>query len=75
MLAVRLNSEYAHFRNFFINKIVSKEEYNSGDEYVYDISVEGNENFMTYEGIYVHNSRAGKVTACPNHGKPWVMAV
>lgn len=28
----------------------------------------------------IHNlnsmhSRAGKVTACPNHGKPWVMAV
>jgi len=27
--------------------------------HVYDISVEGNENFLTAQGIFVHNSRAG----------------
>ena len=75
MLAYGINIEYQHFENFFVNKVVSKEVYNSGEEYVYDISVEDNENFMTLEGIYVHNSRAGEVTACPNYGKPWVMAV
>lgn len=48
-----------HLQNIFINDVVSTEEYNSGDEYVYDISVEDNENFLTYECIYVHNSRAG----------------
>jgi len=29
------------------------------EAYVYDISVEGNENFLTTQGIFVHNSRAG----------------
>ncbi|MCR4441128.1 MAG: anaerobic ribonucleoside-triphosphate reductase [Peptococcaceae bacterium] len=29
------------------------------EEYVYDVSVEGNENFLTAEGLFVHNSRAG----------------
>jgi len=29
------------------------------EEYVYDISVADNENFLTTEGIFVHNSRAG----------------
>ncbi|ACV61957.1 anaerobic ribonucleoside-triphosphate reductase [Desulfofarcimen acetoxidans DSM 771] len=29
------------------------------EPYVYDISVEGNENFLTSQGIFVHNSRAG----------------
>ncbi|RQD74125.1 MAG: anaerobic ribonucleoside-triphosphate reductase [Candidatus Syntrophonatronum acetioxidans] len=29
------------------------------EEYVYDISVADNENFLTAEGIFVHNSRAG----------------
>jgi len=29
------------------------------EPYVYDISVDGNENFLTAEGIFVHNSRAG----------------
>lgn len=48
-----------HILNIFANKIVSKEEGNSGDIYVYDISVEDNENFLTAEGIYVSNSRAG----------------
>lgn len=31
----------------------------SKDTYVYDLSVKDNENFMTKEGIFVHNSRAG----------------
>jgi anaerobic ribonucleoside-triphosphate reductase len=51
--------ELEHLENIFINDIVSKEEINSSDEYVYDISVEDNENFLTYECIFVHNSRAG----------------
>ena len=29
------------------------------ERYVYDISVSGNENFLTAQGIFVHNSRAG----------------
>ncbi len=29
------------------------------EEYVYDISVADNENFLTAEGVFVHNSRAG----------------
>lgn len=29
------------------------------EEFVYDISVSDNENFLTAEGIFVHNSRAG----------------
>lgn len=45
--------------NIFINKVSEKTKWNSQDEYVYDITVQDNENFMTYEGIYVHNSRAG----------------
>ena len=51
--------EAKKFLNFFVNEIDSKKTYNSGEEYVYDISVEDNENFLTYECIYVHNSRAG----------------
>lgn len=47
------------FRNIFVNEIKNKELYNSGEEYVYDISVEDNESFLTYECIFVHNSRAG----------------
>ena len=31
----------------------------SHENYVYDIAVADNENFMTAEGIFVHNSRAG----------------
>lgn len=31
----------------------------SYEPYVYDISVGGNENFLTAQGIFVHNSRAG----------------
>lgn len=39
---------------------IAKREYrNSGDEYVYDISVKDNENFMTKNCIFVSNSRAG----------------
>jgi len=29
------------------------------ERYVYDISVADNENFLTSQGIFVHNSRAG----------------
>lgn len=52
-------TELCKYENIFVNEVESKEEYNSGEEYVYDISVEDNENFLTYECIYVHNSRAG----------------
>lgn len=39
--------------------VESKEELNSEEEYVFDISVEDNENFLTKDCIFVHNSRAG----------------
>lgn len=55
--------ELAPLENIFINDIESKDELNSGDEYVYDISVEDNESFLTAECIFVHNSRAGRHTA------------
>ena len=48
-----------HLRNVFINNIESTEDESSGDEYVYDISVEDNETFLTKDCIFVHNSRAG----------------
>jgi intein/homing endonuclease len=57
------------FRNIFINSIETKESAIS-KEYVYDISVEDNENFLTYECIYVHNSRAG---AQVNKNRPSLM--
>ena len=38
---------------------VSKIEQLPHEEYVYDISVADNENFLTAKGIFVHNSRAG----------------
>lgn len=59
MLAMGINKGYKKFTNFFVNSIINKEEIDSGEEYVYDISVADNENFMTADGIYVHNSRAG----------------
>lgn len=49
--------------NLFPVTINKFEELNSGEEYVYDISVADNETFLTAEGIYVHNSRAG--AQCP----------
>ncbi len=51
--------EYEHLLNIYINSVTDKIDSNTGDEYVYDISVKDNENFMTSEGIFVHNSRAG----------------
>lgn len=53
-------SDVKHLMNVYANNIVMKDSINSGDEYVYDISVEDNENFLTYECIFVHNSRAGR---------------
>jgi len=50
------------FTNIFVNDIISKDSYNSSKEDVYDISVEDNENFLTGECIFVHNSRAGAQT-------------
>lgn len=48
-----------HLLNFFNVPVKEKENHNSGEEYVYDISVEDNENFLTEDCIFVHNSRAG----------------
>ena len=53
------NSELEKFIGVYINPIESKTNHASGEEHVYDISVEDNETFLTCEGIYVHNSRAG----------------
>ena len=47
------------FLNVYFNPVEVTSKYNSGDTHVYDISVEDNETFLTCEGIYVHNSRAG----------------
>lgn len=44
---------------YFAADITKREYRNSGDEYVYDISVKDNENFMTKACIFVSNSRAG----------------
>lgn len=55
-------NESKRFKQISKSKIRERIKSNSGDEYVYDISVEDNENFMTYEGIFVHNSRAGRST-------------
>lgn len=41
------------------SEIVDRKYFNSEDEYVYDISVVDNENFMLADGTFVHNSRAG----------------
>ena len=60
-----------HLRNVFINNIESTEDESSGDEYVYDISVEDNENFLTKDCIFVHNSRAGRSTAVVNVPVTW----
>lgn len=46
-------------KNFFNIPIKEKKEFNSGDKFVFDISVEDNETFLTEDCIYVHNSRAG----------------
>ena len=45
--------------NIFITDISRKIDSNSEYEDVYDISVADNENFLTYYGVFVHNSRAG----------------
>jgi ribonucleoside-triphosphate reductase len=44
--------------NFYPVRVDTIEEL-PHETYVYDISVEGNENFLTAQGIFVHNSRAG----------------
>lgn len=47
------------YTRFYAVDIAEREYRNSGDEYVYDISVKDNENFMTRDCIFVSNSRAG----------------
>lgn len=74
MVITGVAEESKHLLNIFVNEVKSVTESNSGEEYVYDISVEDNENFMTAEGIYVHNSRAGR-NVCPNNGKPLVRRI
>lgn len=44
---------------FFPIEVTDKVYSNSGEEYVYDLAVEGNENFLTEDCLFVHNSRAG----------------
>lgn len=47
------------YDDLVMSDIVDRKYFNSGDEYVYDISVVDNENFMLADGTFVHNSRAG----------------
>lgn len=47
------------YDDLVVSDIVDRKYFNSGDEYVYDISVVENENFMLADGTFVHNSRAG----------------
>ena len=54
-----LYEKYSMVMNFFVSPVTEKEFFNSGDEKVYDISVADNETFLTKDGIFVHNSRAG----------------
>lgn len=51
--------EMTAYKNVMTSEIVGRAYKNSGDEYVYDISVKDNENFMLHDGTFVHNSRAG----------------
>lgn len=52
-------TEETKYDNLFTVEVTNKQILNSKDEYVYDISVEDNENFLTKDCIFVHNSRAG----------------
>lgn len=52
----------ALFEDYKPTKVERINTTNSGEEYVYDISVADNENFLTEDGIFVHNSRAGAQT-------------
>lgn len=47
------------YDDLVVSDIVDREYFNSRDEYVYDISVVDNENFMLADGTFIHNSRAG----------------
>ena len=49
----------SHLLNLYPIDIIEKTYDNSGNENVYDITVEDYENFLTDECIFVHNSRAG----------------
>lgn len=48
--------------NVFSVPIKKRKNSNSGEIYVYDLSVEDNENFLTADSIFVHNSRSGSQT-------------
>lgn len=48
-----------YFNNFFVMPVSSISESNSGKEYVYDICVAKNHNFLTEHNVFVRNSRAG----------------
>ena len=49
----------SEYKDIMASEIIKREYSNSGYEYVYDISVRDNENFMLADGTFVHNSRAG----------------
>ena len=57
--AVCDNDKLCRASNIFAVPIKNWIRSNSRDEYVYDISVEDNETFLTENCIFVHNSRAG----------------
>lgn len=48
----------------FVVPVKEKIFSNSGEEFVYDLSVADNETFLTENGIFVHNSRAGAQVGC-----------
>ena len=52
---IELISKSLNVWNIKIEDVATK----NAEEHVYDISVKDNENFLTAEGIVVHNSRAG----------------
>ena len=54
-----LREKHGALVNYFIGTVKEKVVDNSGEENVYDLSVEDNENFLTEDCVLIHNSRAG----------------
>ncbi|MBR2003294.1 MAG: hypothetical protein IJ991_03825 [Thermoguttaceae bacterium] len=55
----KLREKHGALVNYFIGTVKEKVVDNSGEENVYDLSVEDNENFLTEDCVLIHNSRAG----------------
>lgn len=49
-------TQYEHIAT---SEIVERKYWNTQEDYVYDISIVDNENFMLSDGTFIHNSRAG----------------